>query len=141
MTESLHKGAEETQRGVAESYTKERKTDTKRGMAESYVKKWKTDTKRGVAESYVKKWKIDTKRGVAESYTKELRRDTKRSVAETGSLHIGSEDTDHGRWVWLHHYTKAQKTQTMGEGCGCITTQRLRRHRPWERGVAVAARE
>ena len=110
------------------------KTDTKRGVAESYVKKWKTDTKRGVAESYVKKWKIDTKRGVAESYTKELRRDTKRSVAETGSLHKGAEDTDHGRGVWLHHYTKAQKTQTMGEGCGCITTQRLRRHRPWECG-------
>ena len=63
------------------------------------------------------------------------------SVAETGSLHKGAEDTDHGRGVWLHHYTKAQTTQTMGEGCGCITTQRLRRHRPWERGVAVAARE
>ena len=57
------------------------------------------------------------------------------------SLHKGSDDTDHGRGVWLHHYTKAQTTQTMGEGCGCITTQRLRWHRPWERGVAVAARE
>ena len=75
-------------------------------MAESYTKERKTDTKRGMAESYIKEWKIDTKRGVDESYTKELRRDTKRSVAKTRSLNVGSEDTNHGRGVWLHHCTK-----------------------------------
>ena len=77
-------------------------------------------------------------RGVAASLHKGSDDTDHRSVAETGSLHKGAEDTDHGRGVWLHHYTKAQMTQTMGEECGCITTQRLRRHRPWERGVAAS---